>query len=130
MTSGDFNTAIGGSAASSWLTGSKNTAIGYNSAKLTTAGENNILIGYEATGSSTTANNEITIGNSLNVNFRLPGSNFYINSGRVLIGGATDDTTSAVQVNGVLKATTVTQTSDVRAKTSIAKIQDALSKVE
>lgn len=69
VTTGDDNTAIGGSSLA-FTTGTNNTAIGYLSGATSTTGTNNVFVGYSASGSSISASNEITLGNSSNAVLR------------------------------------------------------------
>lgn len=63
-----------------------NTVVGNNSGKTLTDGSNNIIIGNNSEASSPTVNNEITLGNTSTERVRIPGVDFEIVDGRVIIG--------------------------------------------
>lgn len=63
-----------------------NTVVGNNSGKTLTDGSNNIIIGNNSEASSPTVNNEITLGNASTERVRIPGVDFEIVDGRVIIG--------------------------------------------
>ena len=56
----------------------------YAGATLTT-GSNNLILGHEAEPSSATVANEVTLGNSSITKFRIPGTNFELDSGIVSV---------------------------------------------
>lgn len=63
-----------------------NTVLGNNSGKTLTDGSNNIIIGNNSEASSSVVNNEITLGNESINRVRIPGVDFEITDGRVIIG--------------------------------------------
>lgn len=97
---GDRNVALGNNSQLNTRTGSYNVSIGDESAVSLTDGSNNIVIGAYAEPSSPVANNEITLGNDQTRDLRLPGPEFFINDGRVLIGKDNTNDPEKLQVQG------------------------------
>ncbi len=104
--SSDFNTAIGAYAGYTLNTGTENVFVGKDSGKVVTTGSNNtiigagaantgtydlttgsnnILLGHDAAASSSTVSNEVTIGDANITKFRIPGTNFELDSGIVSV---------------------------------------------
>lgn len=99
-------------------TGQKNIALGFNSltnvtsdanfnavfgndaAQLLTNGDNNIIIGNNAEPSTTNVNNEVTIGNEAIDKVRIPGVDFEIHQGEVIIGDENGNKKGNLTVNG------------------------------
>lgn len=94
------NLALGNNSQINTRTGSYNISIGNDSATILTDGSNNIVIGANAQPSSAVANNEVTIGNDQTRDLRMPGPEFFINDGRVLIGKSTTNDPEKLQVQG------------------------------
>ncbi len=88
--SGSYNIAQGYDSGRAITTGSNNLLLGreagYSGSNNLTTGSNNILLGYGAAATSATVSNEVTIGNSSIDKFRIPGLDYTIDDGRVLIG--------------------------------------------
>jgi hypothetical protein len=63
-TTGNYNTAFGGTSLLNNTVGNYNIAIGYLSLPSNTTGSNNIAIGYNAQTPSATASNQVRIGNT------------------------------------------------------------------
>jgi len=99
-------------------TGQKNIALGFNSlgnvtsdanfnavfgndaAQTLTDGENNIIVGNNAEPSTPIVNNEVTIGNEAIDKVRIPGVDFEINQGEVIIGDTNGNKKGNLTVNG------------------------------
>jgi len=94
------NLALGNNSQINTRTGSYNISIGNDSATILTDGSNNIVIGANAQPSSAVTNNEVTIGNDQTRDLRMPGPEFFINDGRVLIGKSSTSETEKLQVQG------------------------------
>ena len=99
-------------------TGQKNIALGFNSlgnvtsdanfnavfgndaAQSLTDGENNIIVGNNAEPSTPIVNNEVTIGNDQIDKVRIPGVDFEIHQGEVIIGDENGNKKGNLTVNG------------------------------
>lgn len=99
-------------------TGQKNIALGFNSlnnvsalsnfnavfgndaAQTLTDGENNIIVGNNAEPSTPIVNNEVTIGNDQIDKVRIPGVDFEIHQGEVIIGDENGNKKGNLTVNG------------------------------
>lgn len=99
-------------------TGQKNIALGFNSLNNVTAlsnfnavfgndaaqsltdGENNIIVGNNAEPSTPIVNNEVTIGNDQIDKVRIPGVDFEIHQGEVIIGDENGNKKGNLTVNG------------------------------
>ena len=102
---GNGNVALGNNSQLNTRTGSYNTSLGDESATTLTDGSNNIVIGTYAEPSSPVANNEVTIGNNQTRDLRMPGPEFFINDGRVLIGKDETNDPEKLQVQGSASVT-------------------------
>lgn len=97
---GNENLALGNNSQINTRTGSYNISIGNDSATSLTDGSNNIVIGANAQPSSAVVNNEVTIGNGQTRDLRMPGPEFFIDDGRVLIGKGTTNDPEKLQIQG------------------------------
>jgi hypothetical protein len=97
---GELNVAIGNNTGSGLTEGWFNVIIGHNSGNSLTVGSNNIIIGNYTNPSSKDANNEVTIGNELISKVRIPGVDFEIDEGKVVIGNEGTDFEENLVVNG------------------------------
>lgn len=140
------NSTLNGSGSSS--TGSNNTSIGYYSLSTLTTGSNNIGIGYNTTVGNTTNNNIVigssqstvssTASNQLNIGGAIFGVNLTGNittpAGRIGIvknnPAYTLDVGGDINSSGLVRASGVALTSDIRLKKDITKIDNALSIID
>jgi hypothetical protein len=97
---GELNIAIGNNTGSGLTEGWFNVIIGHNTGNSLTVGSNNIIIGNYTNPSSKDANNEVTIGNELISKVRIPGVDFEIDEGKVVIGNEGTDFEENLVVNG------------------------------
>ncbi len=92
----DSNVCVGYVSGNDISSGQVNTCVGFNAGNTLTTGSNNTLLGRDATPSAADVNNEITLGSSSATAFRVPGVDFYIDTGDVGIG--TSSPTEALEI--------------------------------
>lgn len=121
-TIGSCNIYIGVGAGSSYVNGNSNTIVGSNSGTGSTTGNNNIIIGVNRNVPITNGSNQLVIGAG--------STNWIVGNSSYNIGiGTTNPTQKLHVVGNILASGTVTASSDVKLKTNIKPIENALDKV-
>lgn len=122
------NTAFGTLALAQAVTGRFNTAFGYNTLYNITVGEGNTAVGYEA-GANSNSTNSIFLG----ANTKSAGASNEIVIGTAATGNGSNTTTlgntniTATYLRGTVSSNgAYTNTSDVRLKTNITKLENGL----
>lgn len=98
---GQKNIALGFNSLTSVTSdGNFNAVFGNDAAQSLTDGDNNIIIGNNAEPSGPVVNNEVTIGNETIDKVRIPGVDFEIKQGEVIIGDENGNKKGNLTVNG------------------------------
>ena len=91
-----------------------NVALGNDAGNLLVDGSNNILIGNHAEPSSPVVNNEVTIGNETIDRVRIPGVDFEIDEGRVIIGAQSEGFEENLVVYGNAKVSQTLEAEELK----------------
>lgn len=122
--SGEGNIILGNRAFQNFNRGNNNIAIG-DSVGHNLDGEghlNNIIIGNKATFASTSCSNCLTIGNKI--------FGKYIYSDTLKLGFGQTNPTATLDINGVLYATSYSNSSDIRLKKNVEELEGAMAMVK